>query len=249
MRQRKAFTLIELLVVIAIIALLMAILMPALQRVKKQVKTVVCQTQLKQWGVIFSMYTDGNNGYFSAGYWSPTMGHGDWIKATMPYYKEAKLRCCPMATKLEAEGGRIPFAAWQSNYYVEGAYGSYGINAWVYNLPPDVQFSHGSRPAKNHWRIPNVKGVGYIPLFLDCWWYGSHPEPTNQPPEYDGERTGGMKRFCLNRHDGAVNAVFVDWSVRKLGLKELWKLKWHRSYDINYLAPVWPQWMRRFKDY
>jgi len=52
MKTHKAFTLIELLVVIAIIAVLMGILMPALSRVKKQAKMVVCQAHLKQWGNI-----------------------------------------------------------------------------------------------------------------------------------------------------------------------------------------------------
>ena len=64
MRRLRAFTLIELLVVIAIIAILMAILMPALQRVKKQAKSVICQAHLKEWGPIWSMYCEDNRGFF-----------------------------------------------------------------------------------------------------------------------------------------------------------------------------------------
>jgi prepilin-type N-terminal cleavage/methylation domain-containing protein len=62
--KQRAFTLIELLVVIAIIALLMAILMPALQRVKKQASAAVCLSNLRQWGVVWSMYTQDHEGSF-----------------------------------------------------------------------------------------------------------------------------------------------------------------------------------------
>jgi hypothetical protein len=54
-----------------------------------------------------------------------------------------------------------------------------------------------------------------------------------------------------------MNGVFLDFSVRKLGLKELWILKWHRNYNTTNLwtkaggvrTSDWPQWMRSFKDY
>jgi hypothetical protein len=46
----------------------------------------------------------------------------------------------------------------------------------------------------------------------------------------------------------------MDFStVRKIGLKELWRLKWHRRYDVNGEPPVmWDEpshWMYGFKDY
>jgi len=66
-----------------------------------------------------------------------------------------------------------------------------------------------------------------------------------------------MRRVCLNRHSAATNSVFLDISVRKIGLKELWTLKWNRNFDTSGLwtkaggvQPTdWPQWMRHFKDY
>jgi len=61
----------------------------------------------------------------------------------------------------------------------------------------------------------------------------------------------------MNRHRGVVNGIFMDWSIRKAGLKELWTLKWHREYNTH--GPLtkaggvqssdWPEWIRRFKDY
>jgi prepilin-type processing-associated H-X9-DG protein len=87
-------------------------------------------------------------------------------------------------------------------------------------------------------------------------WIDSYPDTTNIPPPFDGDEYGGgpmgskqMRFFCINRHDGFVNGLFLDSSVRKIGLKELWKLKWHRNSDLSAPTPEWPDWMKKFKDY
>ena len=40
--------------------------------------------------------------------------------------------------------------------------------------------------------------------------------------------------------------------MRKVELKELWSLKWHREWTNDVAEkglPEWPEWMQRFKDY
>ncbi|HOV77622.1 MAG TPA: type II secretion system protein, partial [Sedimentisphaerales bacterium] len=102
MQKPRAFTLIELLVVIAIIALLMSILMPAMQRIRKQARAVICQSNLKQWGTIWAMYCDDNNGMFP----KRTSTTGRWIDVLFDYYhRDEEFRVCPMATKVAAPGG------------------------------------------------------------------------------------------------------------------------------------------------
>jgi len=222
-RQRKGFTLIELLVVIAIIALLMAILMPALQRVKKQARTVACLSNLKQWGLIFSMYTSDNNGYLHAGY--------------------------------NVESGRQDITDYKA-WFVNNKVGSYGINARVCNPPPNATSPWYGAPLEYNWRTPNIKEASYVPLFLDASRHDGWPLPIDEPPEYRGQRDYGvgnnMRRFCVDRHDGFVNCLFLDWTVKKVGLKELWELKWHRNWikdRTKAATPVWPEWMRHLKDY
>ena len=63
--------------------------------------------------------------------------------------------------------------------------------------------------------------------------------------------------IVIDRHQGGVNMLFLDGAIRKVGLKELWTLKWHKEFETfgpwtnagGVTPGDWPQWMRSFKDY
>jgi prepilin-type N-terminal cleavage/methylation domain-containing protein len=255
---KQGFTLIELLVVIAIIALLMAILMPALQRVKEQGKTIACQANLRQWALFFSMYTSDNNGFFHHGWNVGSETQTSWMVALRPYYlQQRKVIYCPTATRPDPRGGRFSYVAWGPNPQYD-EYGSYGINIFVTNPLPGKE---AGKPASYFWRRPDVKKAAEVPLFLDDRWWDTRPHHLDQPPEYEGQvndwSTNAMKMLCVLRHGGFVNGAFLDFSTRRIGLKELWTLRWHQEYQTRgpwtqaggVKAEDWPEWMRSFKDY
>jgi prepilin-type N-terminal cleavage/methylation domain-containing protein len=265
MIKQKGFTLIELLVVIAIIALLMSILMPALQSVKKQARTVSCQANLRQWILIWKMYTDDNDGNFHRGEGGESQtGQNRWPWVMRAHFKNLDMRLCPMATKpLWDKGGQTinlpgPFTAW--GVFDDGydTIGSYGFNEWLCNRP-DASGEGGQE--ENYFRSVNSKPANNIPLFLDCYWYDVWAHAVDRPPDTPSDLhspgSNEMKRVCLNRHSGAVNSAFLDWSIRKVGLKELWTLYWHKNFDTRgpwtkaggVQPDNWPEWMRGFRDY
>jgi hypothetical protein len=179
-----------------------------------------------------------------------------WLKALRPYYKDEMLRLCPSATKRFTEGGQAPFAAWTFALMD----GSYGINGFIYSPAPETNTLWG-HPVKWCWRNINQGGGNNIPMFLDANVLNGGPLETDEPPQHESEIGADwynhIRRFFANRHEGRQNGVFLDCSVRRIGCKELWTLKWHREYDINgpwtmaggVTPSDWPDWMRNLKDY
>jgi hypothetical protein len=245
--------------VFCLIFVLMAALYPALVRAKKQARAVVCMTNLKQWGIVFCLYTQDNNGYFfthktdQTGCW--------WMDPLEAYCRDNKeLLFCPEAAKPYEEGGDPSFAAWN----VGDESGSYGLNGWSCNPAQEETTFPPGASAEYYWKTSNIKGASNIPVFLDAAGIAGWPRHTDNPVDNPGESReryklsgGGMDCFCINRHTGYSGVLFMDWSVRKAGLKELWTLKWHRQFDTegrwtragHVMPSDWPPWMRNFRDY
>ena len=105
--------------------------------------------------------------------------------------------------------------------------------------------------------IFTLKNRARFPVVLDTAFIWIRPNASNDPPVREGGGLFGIGGACINRHNEHINSLFLDWSVRKVGLKELWTLKWHRDWDTanlwtragGALPGDWPHWMRRFKDY
>jgi prepilin-type N-terminal cleavage/methylation domain-containing protein len=259
MRQRNGFTLIELLVVIAIIALLLAILMPALQRVKAQARTIGCQSNLKQWALIFSMYANDHDNQFP-GWLESTEPWPQQLTSLWPYHRDSNdLFFCPSARKPASEllssdnwqlGGTT--LAWSLRSPADRVRVdcSYGLNIWAQSVPQP------EREAR-YWQTIPGRGAGSIPMLTDSvlWW--ACRSVVGDPPQYEDVWTDNALPCCMNRHHGFVTGVFMDWSSRPVGVKEFWTLKWHREFDTTgpwtraggARPEDWPGWMRSFKDY
>jgi prepilin-type processing-associated H-X9-DG protein len=260
MRHEVNFTKNETIVVLLCVFLLVTNIGAIDRTGRRRAKEMVCLSNLHQWGTIFQMFTNDNEGYFNGG-WNLD-GTESWMNVLRPYYKDNwALLVCPEAANTNMTWGT--FAAWQrsinlpeigQHYFV----GSYGINSWTNNVTAD----RGQHLEEWFWKsVHSIKGKDNIPVFLDSTWPDSWPLTTDAPPEFDGQATmGGFREiahFCINRHNGSTNSLFMDWSARKIGLKELWTLKWHRNYTTEGpwtkaggVQPYdWPQWMRNFKDY
>jgi len=205
MRKRQGFTLIELLVVIAIIALLLAILMPALQRVKKQAKGVVCRSNLRQIGMGANFYVEQYDFFIPRG----ASGTRAWYQFFMPFLSQKPI----------GDDYRTVDIYRCHSYPDKEQTVCYVVNGWGFENRNDMVGEEILRPSKltgctrpahtiyladnedGSWR--NIIRKEGDPGDTRCdVWSPNHIYPST-----------GDRRVAQARHRDGCNVLYLDWHV------------------------------------
>ncbi|MHC4623966.1 MAG: type II secretion system protein [Planctomycetota bacterium] len=244
MENRRGFTLIELLVVIAVIAMLMGILLSALARAKEQAKTVVCRSNLRQYGIASRMYLDDNEARFP----DPPR----WL------YAQAETGVTPWEDimKLKPDGSLWPYLKAKDVHMCKSfksllvrsntpdAQFSYSMNAYLGERRNDGANAFGGvlnetevkRPARvfvfseeNTWTIEGLSR--YALNDTNLLIYPADEEPSDCFATYHNPPAGDFDK-------GSANLVFVDGHVDSIKMEEQleggnFRLAWPKTTDLT----------------
>ena len=203
MRRRLGFTLIELLVVIAIIAILLAIIIPSINLAKEKTKNVLCQNNLRQYGLCAEMYLNENDEVYPRAWNSlfDTYPSGscqwhdeenfldsrpDLIGPLWPYLANQGIHLCPIFKKIGIDYGAshpghnsnipiVPQYSYSMNILLGPGYAERRSNV---HRPTDTFFF----AEENMWVTPGLNGYVLNDNALCTIW--NITSPLDSPPPF-----------------------------------------------------------------
>lgn len=193
--NKLGFTLIEVLVVISIVAVLMGILLSALAKARAVAKSVICKSNLRQWGIALNCYMDENDGCI------PRRGQGiqptyridraaDWFNCLAPHVGERPYKELVAAGRRPRRGDSSIFVCPGVHYDTKPYFFSYAMNMY---LSPWI------RPEPH--RLSEILQPERLVFMADA------------PGPYSSTVPSKKAYSVVARHDGKANLVFLDGRV------------------------------------
>jgi prepilin-type processing-associated H-X9-DG protein len=248
--RRAAFTLTELLVVIGLVVVLISLLLPVLGKTRAAAQSANCMSNLRQMGIVWTMYTSENRGRLLEYVWNtPSQPdrawRGYWLGMLESYNVRGRVLFCPSANEPIPFNNNKGFGnagyAWTGKYQTAANVtrlnsaiyreSSYGYNRY---LTAGGGFGRDSKATK----VTAVRTPSEVPVLMDSVFVDFRPDnftpasPAPPPPNLNGNSLPLYEhwRFLIARHGRAVNSYFVDGSVRRVPLEETYQLCWNAKW-------------------
>ncbi len=211
--RKRGFTLIELLAVIGLMMVLAAILIPAVGLARKTMERTKCASNLKQLGVSFALYAVDHDGVLPSGISFSKLFWDHYVDDYIPGGRERGIFACPTEKKQPTSG--------RSNYI-----GNTRVLVDTQdNKSAPVPLSRISRPAE----VTLIMDGAVNDSGNTNFGFYEQPEVTSYSSDKYADRsipqgpdgTTNSNAVIRWRHDGRINALFVDGHVDNFGMGQL----------------------------
>jgi hypothetical protein len=217
----------------SLIMLLIALLLPAMGKSRKLARRTWCLSNLRQMVAGMHAFADENGSHLFPIDHTPGQY---WHSRLMPYFGDEKLILCSEATTPSYGWGSFEKAWGPSGGFMDNMMGSYGMNLWF--LPTGAFENDGNMEQGGYYySTASVNKAADVPVFGDSPWVGAWPDDTDFfPPDltvgWSNHQHGYfMGRFCIDRHEYAIDVGFDDGHAANVSIPGLWGLQWHRNYN------------------